>query len=108
MTGSRQTIEILEKLNNSCTYDRTREIAMDQAELVQEFAKGEFPSPLVPKDKQSKVLVRFWWDNFDSLKETKTVRCIPVMEWHTPQNRMKHHHSFNVSVPLKVGRTENS
>ena len=47
------------------------EIGTAQAELAQEFAKGEFPLPLVPKDESSKLLVCFGWDNFDSLKENK-------------------------------------
>ena len=72
LTGSKKTIKILNKLNNSCTYDRVRQIETAQAELAQEFAFGQFPLPLVPKDEFSKVLIRFWWDNFDSLKENKT------------------------------------
>ena len=71
LSGSRLPIDILHKLNNSCTYDRIREIGTAQAELAQEFAKGNFPLPLIPKDDSSKVLVHFWWDNFDSLKENK-------------------------------------
>ena len=49
-----------------------REVETAQVELVQEFSKEQFPLPLAPKDELSKVLVRFWWDNFDSLKENKT------------------------------------
>ena len=71
LTGSKKTIEILSKMGNSCTYDRVREIETAQAELAQEFRKGQFPLPLVPKDELSKVLVRFCWDNFDSMKENK-------------------------------------
>ena len=49
----------------------TREIGKAQAELAREFVNQEFPLPLIPKDESSKVLVHFWWDNFDSVKENK-------------------------------------
>ena len=71
LTGSKKIIQILNRLNNSCTYERVRQIETAQAELAQQFTKRDFPLPLVPKDESSKVFVRFWWDNFDSIKENK-------------------------------------
>ena len=71
LTGSKLTIDILYNLNNSCSYDKTREIGTAQAELAIKFANLDFPLPSIPKDESSKVLVHFWWDNFDSLKEDK-------------------------------------
>ena len=68
LTGSKKIIQILNRLNNSCTYERVRQIETAQAELAQQFTKRDFPLPLVPKDESSKVFVRFWWDNFDSIK----------------------------------------
>ena len=71
MTGLRKPIDILASFGNSCTYDNVREIETAQAELAQHLMDTQFPLPLIPKDNTCIALVHFWWDNFDSSKETK-------------------------------------
>ena len=38
---------------------------MTHAELAKDLLKRQFLLPIVPKDDESSVLVRFWRDNFD-------------------------------------------
>ena len=71
MTGLRKPIDILASFGNSCTYDKVREIETAQAELAQYFMDAQFPLPLIPKDNTCMAPVHFWWDNFDTSKETK-------------------------------------
>ena len=38
---------------------------MTHAELAKDLLKRQFLLPIVPKDDEWSVFVRFWWDNFD-------------------------------------------
>ena len=38
---------------------------MTHAELAKDLLKRQFLLPIVPKDDESSILVRFWRDNFD-------------------------------------------
>ena len=71
MSGSSKLVKILHRLNNSCSYDRVREIETAQAEAAQKFSRGTFPLPLAPRHDTSNVLLRVWWDKFDSMVENK-------------------------------------
>ena len=71
LSGSKLDIEIMHKMNNSCSYDQVRKIETAQAELAIELSEKQFPLPLVPKDEYSSVLLRLWYDNFDVNKENK-------------------------------------
>ena len=71
ISGSRQDIDIMHKMNNCCSYDLVRAIETAQAELAIELSSRQFPLPLAPKDDFCYVLLRIWWDNFDVIKENK-------------------------------------
>ena len=60
LTGSKKTVEIMNKMNNLCNYDLVCAIETAQVELALELSEKLSPLPQLPKDASSSVLVRFW------------------------------------------------
>ena len=68
LTGLKKPVQILGRFGHCCNYDKIRLIETAQAELAQHLRSLENPLPLLPAHDGDRVLIFFWWDNFDAKK----------------------------------------
>ena len=70
ITGQRKTVDILNRLEHSWTYNLTCEIETALAEKAQQISLKDSLLPIQPADVDSYILTVFWVDNFDVKVET--------------------------------------